>query len=46
MNLDRLRQLCLSFAGATEHLQWGDNLVFKVGGSMVNAFTGPTLTES
>jgi predicted DNA-binding protein (MmcQ/YjbR family) len=29
-----LRQLCLSFPGATERIQWGADLVFKVGGKM------------
>jgi predicted DNA-binding protein (MmcQ/YjbR family) len=34
MNLDQLRKLCLSFPGVTEQIQWGDNLLFKVGGRM------------
>lgn len=34
MNVDQLRKLCLSFPGATEQIQWGDDLVFKVGGKM------------
>ena len=34
MNIDQLRKLCLSFPGATEQIQWGDNLLFKVGGKM------------
>src|SRR5713101_4526252 len=34
MNVDWLRELCLSFPGATEQLQWGYDLVFKVGGKM------------
>src|SRR5246127_4374550 len=34
MNIDQLRKLCLSFAGATEQIQWGDDLLFKVGGKM------------
>jgi predicted DNA-binding protein (MmcQ/YjbR family) len=34
MNIEALRALCLSFPGATEHVQWGDHLVFKVGGKM------------
>jgi len=34
MNVDWLRQLCLSFPGATEQIQWGYDLVFKVGGKM------------
>jgi predicted DNA-binding protein (MmcQ/YjbR family) len=34
MNVDRLRELCLSFPGATEQIQWGNDLLFKVGGKM------------
>ena len=34
MDLDSLRRLCLSFPGVTEQIQWGDNLLFKVGGRM------------
>lgn len=34
MNIDQLRKLCLSFAGVTEQIQWGDDLLFKVGGKM------------
>src|ERR1700731_5423958 len=34
MNVDWLRELCLSFAGATEQIQWGSGLLFKVGGKM------------
>lgn len=34
MNIDQLRQLCLSFPGVTEQIQWGDDLLFKVGGKM------------
>ena len=34
MNVDWLRKLCLSFPGATEQVQWGYDLVFKVGGKM------------
>lgn len=34
MNVDFLRNLCLSFPRATEHVQWGDDLVFKVAGKM------------
>ncbi len=30
MNVDDIRAFCLSFSGATEKLQWGDNLCFKV----------------
>ena len=34
MDADWLRALCLSFPGATEQMQWGCDLVFKVGGKM------------
>lgn len=34
MNLDSLRRFCLSLPHATENVQWGDDLVFKVGGKM------------
>ncbi|HET7105896.1 MAG TPA: MmcQ/YjbR family DNA-binding protein [Candidatus Acidoferrum sp.] len=34
MHIDQLRKLCLSFPGATEQIQWGDDLLFKVGGKM------------
>jgi predicted DNA-binding protein (MmcQ/YjbR family) len=34
MLLAQLREICLSFPGATEQVQWGDDLLFKVGGKM------------
>jgi predicted DNA-binding protein (MmcQ/YjbR family) len=34
MNVDQLREICLSFAGTAEQIQWGDDLVFKVAGKM------------
>jgi predicted DNA-binding protein (MmcQ/YjbR family) len=34
MDVDRLREICLSFPGATEQVQWGCDLVFKVGRKM------------
>lgn len=37
MDIDWLRQLCLSFPGATEQIQWGNDLLFKVGGKMFAA---------
>ena len=37
MDVDWLRELCLSFAGATEQIQWGSDLLFKVGGKMFAA---------
>ena len=32
MSAEWVRTLCLSFPGVTEHVQWGDHIVFKVGG--------------
>ena|SRR5437016_12988729 len=37
MNIDWLREVCLSFPGATEQIQWGSDLLFKVGGKMFAA---------
>jgi predicted DNA-binding protein (MmcQ/YjbR family) len=37
MNVDWLRELCLSFPGTTEQIQWGNDLLFKVGGKMFAA---------
>lgn len=34
MGLDWVRQHCLSLPHCTETVQWGNNLVFKVGGKM------------
>ena len=34
MNLEKFRAHCLSYPGATEQIQWGADLVFKVGGKM------------
>ena len=34
MKIDQLRKLCLSLPGTTEQIQWGDDLLFKVGGKM------------
>jgi predicted DNA-binding protein (MmcQ/YjbR family) len=34
MNVDSLRKYCLSFPRATEKLQWGDDLCFKVKGKI------------
>ena len=33
-SVESIRKLCLSFPGASEQLQWGDDLVFKIGGKM------------
>ena len=34
MNAESLRELCMSFPGATEQVQWGNDRVFKIGGKM------------
>jgi predicted DNA-binding protein (MmcQ/YjbR family) len=34
VNIDWIRDLCLSFPHTTEQIQWGDNLVFKVAGKI------------
>jgi predicted DNA-binding protein (MmcQ/YjbR family) len=34
MNIEWMRQHCLSFPHATENVQWVKDLVFKVGGKM------------
>jgi predicted DNA-binding protein (MmcQ/YjbR family) len=34
MNVDSIREYCLSFPRTTEKLQWGDALCFKVGAKM------------
>ncbi len=34
MNLEKVRKHCLAFPGATEQIQWGADLVYKVGGRM------------
>lgn len=37
MDVEWLRELCLSFPGSTEQIQWGSDLLFKVGGKMFAA---------
>lgn len=34
MNVDWVREYCLSLPHAAENLQWGDDLLFKIGGKM------------
>jgi predicted DNA-binding protein (MmcQ/YjbR family) len=34
MSVESIRRFCLSFPHATENLQWGDDLCFKVGGKI------------
>ena len=31
---EQLRKLCMTFPGATENIQWGEDRVFKIGGKM------------
>jgi predicted DNA-binding protein (MmcQ/YjbR family) len=33
-SVESIRELCLSFPNATEQVQWGYDLVFKIGGKM------------
>jgi predicted DNA-binding protein (MmcQ/YjbR family) len=40
MNVDSIRAYCLSFPLATEKLQWGDDLCFKIGGGKIFAMLG------
>lgn len=34
MDVDEIRKYCLAFRGATENLQWGDDLCFKIRGKI------------
>jgi predicted DNA-binding protein (MmcQ/YjbR family) len=34
MNIDTIREFCLAFPLATENMQWGDDLCFKIGGKV------------
>jgi predicted DNA-binding protein (MmcQ/YjbR family) len=34
MNTHAIREFCLAFPQATENLQWGDDLCFKIGGKI------------
>ena len=34
MNCEIIREFCLAFPRATEKLQWGDDLCFKIGGKI------------
>ena len=34
IDIDWLRNICLPLPGATEQIQWGNDLLFKVGGKM------------
>jgi len=37
MNIDLVRRYCMAFPYATEQVQWGNDLVFKIGGKMFAA---------
>jgi predicted DNA-binding protein (MmcQ/YjbR family) len=37
MDIDWIRQYCLALPHTTEEVQWGDDLVFKIGGKMYAA---------
>jgi predicted DNA-binding protein (MmcQ/YjbR family) len=37
MDIEAIREYCLSMPGTTERIQWGADLVFKVGGKMYAA---------
>ena len=39
MNRESIQRFCLSFPHATENLQWGDDLCFKVGGKIFAAIS-------
>lgn len=34
LSVEAVRKICLSFPNSTEQIQWGDNLLFKIGGKM------------
>jgi predicted DNA-binding protein (MmcQ/YjbR family) len=34
MDVDSIREYCMSFPNAKENVQWGDDLCFKVGGKI------------
>jgi predicted DNA-binding protein (MmcQ/YjbR family) len=34
MSAEWIRRCCMGFPHATEHVQWGNDLVFKIGGKM------------
>src|SRR5437773_11971308 len=34
MDLERMRAFCLKLAGTTEDIQWGNDLLFRIGGKI------------
>ena len=43
MDVEWVRRVCMSFPHATEQVQWGDDLIFKVAGKM---FAGTPLSPA
>ncbi len=46
MNLDSIRKYCLSFPQATENLQWGEDLCFKVAGKIFTVVSLGSVPQS
>jgi predicted DNA-binding protein (MmcQ/YjbR family) len=46
MDLENLRAYCLAFPRATQNLQWGDDLCFKVGGKIFAIIALDALPQS
>ena len=43
MEIETIRQYCLSFPGATEDIQWENDLLFRIGGKI---FVGVSLSPA
>src|SRR5258705_10832991 len=43
MGIETIRQYCLSFPGATEDIQWENDLLFRIGGKI---FVGVSLSPA
>ena len=43
MDIDSIRTYCLSFPNATEDIQWGDDLLFRIAGKI---FAGTSLNPA
>lgn len=46
IDIDTVREFCLSFPGAAEQVQWGDSLLFKVGGKIFVIYNMGDLTPN
>jgi predicted DNA-binding protein (MmcQ/YjbR family) len=46
MNVDSVRAYCLSFPQASENLQWGEDLCFKVAGKMFAVLSLSSVPQS